>query len=218
MPKMVRSCAPCGWGRLRSLLVVAGLVGLGLPARAEPAAEVRPRAVVELFTSQGCSSCPPADRLLIDLASRPDVIALAMHVNYWDRLGWRDTLGSRAFALRQRAYAARRGDGEVYTPQAVVNGLVHRLGSDPDAIVEATSTTRHRRPRRDPGRGAEAVADGNGGHGHEQAFFSPQRNGDAVRRRAQAHGQALLHERDRDAVRARGGLVRLPDLIQRRTS
>ncbi len=98
----------------------------------EAPAEVRH--VVELFTSQGCSSCPPADRLLLDMAGRPDVLALAFHVDYWDQLGWKDTLGSPDNTARQYAYAAARGDRNIYTPQAVVDGRGHAVGSDRGAI------------------------------------------------------------------------------------
>lgn len=94
------------------------------------------RHVVELFTSQGCSSCPPADALLQKIAARPDVLALAFHVDYWDRLGWKDTLGAPAFTARQRSYAAHRGDNQVYTPQAVVNGEGHAVGSDGGSIEQ----------------------------------------------------------------------------------
>lgn len=90
-----------------------------------------PRPVlVELFTSQGCSSCPPADDAFALLADRPDVVALAFHVTYWDRLGWRDTFGDERFTERQRTYASWLGTGQVYTPQAVVAGEVHLVGSD----------------------------------------------------------------------------------------
>jgi len=85
--------------------------------------------VVELYTSQGCSSCPRADALLKDYASRSDVIALSFNVDYWDYLGWKDTLGKPAYSKRQRAYAVARGDGKVYTPQIVANGLDHAVGS-----------------------------------------------------------------------------------------
>ncbi len=85
--------------------------------------------VIELFTSQGCSSCPPADALLKKYASRPDVLAIALPVDYWDYLGWKDTLGSAKHTERQRNYAKTRNDGQVYTPQAVVNGLTHVNGA-----------------------------------------------------------------------------------------
>jgi hypothetical protein len=101
-----------------------------------------PRAVVELFTSQGCSSCPPADQLLGKLAEDSTVIALSLPIDYWDYLGWKDTLARPRHTARQRGYAHKRGDREVYTPQVVVNGAVHVLGSDQSAIERAISTTR----------------------------------------------------------------------------
>ena len=100
-----------------------------------------PKAVFELFTSQGCSSCPAADALLGKLAKRDDVIALSLPVDYWDYLGWKDTLASPKFTERQRAYAKALGDGMVYTPQAVVNGLTHVNGSDQDKIERAIDKT-----------------------------------------------------------------------------
>ena len=89
----------------------------------------KPRAVVELFTSQGCSSCPPADKVVGDLVSEGEVLALTLPVDYWDYLGWRDTLGKAEHSERQRAYAKGRKDRNVYTPQAVVNGQIHVVGS-----------------------------------------------------------------------------------------
>src|SRR4051794_18734061 len=106
------------------------------PARAEP------RAVIELFTSQGCSSCPPADKLIAEYSRDPSVIALSLAVDYWDYLGWKDTLALHGHSNRERAYAAARGDRDVYTPQAVVNGAVAVLGSDKAAIEEAIAKTR----------------------------------------------------------------------------
>jgi hypothetical protein len=85
--------------------------------------------VVELFTSQGCSSCPPADKLLGELVKRKDVVALTFPVDYWDYLGWKDTLASPSNSLRQRIYAKQRGDRQVYTPQMVINGAAHVIGS-----------------------------------------------------------------------------------------
>jgi len=95
------------------------------------------RAVIELFTSQGCSSCPPADKLLADLAEDPSLVAVSVPIDYWDYLGWKDTLASPRNTARQKAYAHIRGDGQVYTPQAVVNGSAHALGSDKAAIERA---------------------------------------------------------------------------------
>ncbi len=91
-------------------------------------------AVVELFTSQGCSSCPPADSTMAELARDPKVLALTFAVDYWDYLGWKDTFARPEFSKRQRQYAAARGDSAVYTPQAVINGQADVVGSDGDKI------------------------------------------------------------------------------------
>jgi hypothetical protein len=107
-----------------------------LPAGAEP------RAVVELFTSQGCSSCPPADRLLGELARDPSLVAMSLPIDYWDYIGWKDTLAKPRHAVRQRFYAKTRGDGDVFTPQVVVNGLTHAIGSDKAAIEQAIAESR----------------------------------------------------------------------------
>jgi hypothetical protein len=100
------------------------------------------RAVIELFTSQGCSSCPPADKLLGELASDPSLVTISVPIDYWDYLGWKDTLADPRNTARQKAYARARGDGQVYTPQAVVNGSVHALGSDKAAIEQAIAKSR----------------------------------------------------------------------------
>ena len=105
-------------------------------ARAEP----KVRAVLELFTSQGCSSCPPADRLAAELATDPTLLVVSRPVDYWDNLGWKDSLAQHAFTERQIAYARQRGDGEVYTPQVVVDGRGHAVGSDRDGIESLYGT------------------------------------------------------------------------------
>lgn len=101
--------------------------------------------IVELFTSQGCSSCPPADAFLETLKSKPSVVALSYHVDYWDYLGWRDTLGSPEYSQRQYDYAKSRGDSNVYTPQMIINGGNHFVGSHTSkvsaGIAEARSST-----------------------------------------------------------------------------
>ncbi len=127
---------------LVSMALVA--LGYGVPASEayDQKAPVRAPVVLELYTSQGCSSCPPADRLLRQYAGRRDTIALSYNVDYWDYLGWKDTLGNPAFSTRQRLYARRRGDGEVYTPQIVVNGLSHAVGSMPREIDRAIARTK----------------------------------------------------------------------------
>ncbi len=122
--------------RRRSLILAAA--ALGIASRARSAA---PPTVLELFTSQGCSSCPPADALLGELARQPGVIALAWHVDYWNNLGWRDPYATRLATDRQRAYAAQLRD-EVYTPALVVNGAAIVVGSDRSAVAGAMARTR----------------------------------------------------------------------------
>ena len=122
--------------RWSSALGICAIVAVIRPAHADP------RAVVELFTSQGCSSCPPADKLMGELAKDPSIIALSMPIDYWDYLGWKDTLADSRFTARQKAYSKVRGDREVYTPQAVINGETHVIGSDRAGIESAIGTTR----------------------------------------------------------------------------
>ena len=107
-----------------------------------PASAGEPRAVIELFTSQGCSSCPAADKVLGELSRDPTLVTLSLPVDYWDYLGWKDTLALHGHSNRERAYADTRGDREVYTPQVVVNGIMHVLGSDKAAIEQAIAQTR----------------------------------------------------------------------------
>jgi hypothetical protein len=107
-----------------------------------PASAGEPRAVIELFTSQGCSSCPPADKVLGELARDPSLLTMSLPVDYWDYLGWKDTLALHGHANRQRAYANARGVGEIGTPQALINGTTAVLGSDKDAIEQAIAQSR----------------------------------------------------------------------------
>jgi hypothetical protein len=122
--------------RLTLALAALGFAALLQPALADP-----PRAVVELFTSQGCSSCPPADELLVEYSRQPDIIALSLPVNYWDYLGWKDTLAHVAFTERQKAYAHSRSDRQVFTPQMIVNGKKSCIGSDRAQIEKAIQYT-----------------------------------------------------------------------------
>lgn len=123
----------------RGLLLIIGLATISTSPL--NAVEGQQKAVVELFTSQGCASCPPADALLGQLAKRGDLVALTLPVNYWDHLGWKDTLARDSYTERQRAYAASRGDHQIYTPQLVVNGMVHVVGSSAEAIEDALRRT-----------------------------------------------------------------------------
>jgi hypothetical protein len=110
--------------RLRySLAAILGLLGAGV-SRAQA-----PVTVLELYTSEGCSSCPPAEARFAALAERPDVIALAFHVDYWDDLGWQDRFGLHAAVLRQQRYAHALGRSSVYTPQFIINGTSDVLGA-----------------------------------------------------------------------------------------
>ncbi|MBY5564162.1 DUF1223 domain-containing protein [Rhizobium leguminosarum] len=112
------------------LPLIAGVVLSG-PLQAE---DGTPKGVVELFTSQGCSSCPPADAAFRKLVNQGDVIALAYHVDYWNYLGWADTLSSKENTERQYGYAKTMGRSNVYTPQAIVNGRDHLAGADLNGI------------------------------------------------------------------------------------
>jgi len=120
------------------LSAVAAAALIAAPACAV-AAEVRdhPKAVVELFTSEGCSSCPKADARLTELGKQPDVIALAYHVDYWDYIGWPDGFGSKLNTERQKAYAASWGKSMIFTPQLVINGQKGVVGSRDSEVTEA---------------------------------------------------------------------------------
>jgi hypothetical protein len=101
---------------------------LAIAAAAQPV-------LVELFTSQGCSSCPPADKLAGTLAEDPNNIVVSFNVDYWDYLGWRDTLAKPEYSQRQYDYAKSRGDSSVYTPQMVINGKTHAVGSNGNEVA-----------------------------------------------------------------------------------
>lgn len=125
----------------RSLMLTASMAALAGPVRAAPS----PPVLVELFTSQGCSSCPSADAVFAGLVDRPDVLPLAYHVTYWDRLGWRDTLGDPEFDRRQRWYGGILGKG-LYTPQMVIAGELDLVGSDSRLERAIDLVARQRRP------------------------------------------------------------------------
>lgn len=143
-------------------LVLATCVGT-----ATLAAEAGEAVVVELFTSQGCSACPPADALLSELADNEDIIALALHVDYWDYIGWADSLARPEHTERQKAYAAASGKRMVYTPQFVIGGLDRVTGYEP--IRMADIIARHRAAPR-------------------PIALSAAREGEVIRIEAQANG------------------------------
>lgn len=118
--------------------IVSAAVGLCLSAGAT-LAESEQGVVVELFTSQGCSSCPPADEWLGQIADTPGVIGLALHVDYWDYIGWKDTFGQARFTERQKAYAHAMGEKMIYTPQIIVDGAAQVEGNQPAAVAQAIS-------------------------------------------------------------------------------
>ncbi len=113
-----------------ALLVLAGTA----PGHAQP--QTAP-VVLELFTSQGCNSCPPADALMQDWLKQPNVIPISLHVDYWDYLGWKDTLSRKGHGIRQQDYARNSGKRDIYTPQVVVNGKFMVVGSDRAAVEKA---------------------------------------------------------------------------------
>lgn len=130
-------------------LAVLAIAAGSLPSSAQEVPVSQPtdksvKAVIELFTSQGCSSCPPADALLKTLADDPSIIALSLPVDYWNYLGWKDTFASARNTERQRNYARARGDGAIYTPQAVVNGLIPVNGASKGAIEQAIAQSSER--------------------------------------------------------------------------
>ena len=136
---------------MTAVIMLGGLVLAGYPIagalsadRSQPQARAQNKPILELFTSQGCSSCPPADALLEKYIASGNVIALSLPVDYWDRLGWKDTFASPAYSKRQREYATGRGDGQVYTPQLVVNGRSHANGSsrsEIDSLIAAAQAS-----------------------------------------------------------------------------
>jgi hypothetical protein len=120
---------------LTAVAVTLAAATAALPG--SPAFTQQTTTVLELFTSQGCSSCPAADELFAQYASRPGVLALTFNVDYWDYLGWKDTLATPDNTERQREYAMGRGDGQIYTPQVVVDGHAHVIGSDKKQLDKA---------------------------------------------------------------------------------
>lgn len=126
--------------RAPSLTAVAAIViaaALALAPSAPARAQAKSPTVVELFTSQGCNSCPPADAYLGELAQRDDVLALSMHIDYWDYLGWTDSFAIPHATERQRAYGRALGKTYVYTPQMVINGAAEAMGSRRPGVERA---------------------------------------------------------------------------------
>jgi hypothetical protein len=132
---------------MKAFLALLAALAL-LASTAEAGDNVRHGTVVELFTSQGCSSCPPADVYLGELAKRDDLVALTFNVDYWDYLGWKDTLADPAYTQRQRAYAAAMRDRGVYTPEMVIGGRTHAVGSNRAAVMAEVEKVRRQDTQR----------------------------------------------------------------------
>jgi hypothetical protein len=138
----------------RRSLLIGGAAAAGVAvttarmATAKPPGAAEGPWTVELFTSQGCSSCPPADAYLGLLAKRPDIVALSFHVDYWDYIGWKDSFATRATTDRQRAYARVLKQRYVYTPEMVVDGIGHDTGRERAGIERLLADAQRRSPRR----------------------------------------------------------------------
>lgn len=147
--------------KLLLTLLVGGLLAAGPFSAVARAEGDRPPVVLELFTSQGCSSCPPADDFLAELADmRDDVLALSFHVDYWDYIGWEDPFATAETTRRQHAYARTLGLSYVYTPQMVINGRTHAVGSDEQSVYRAIEGAHE---RQQPGLAIEVANNGRGG-------------------------------------------------------
>ena len=163
-PMTRRHCLALGAG--------AGVSLLARPARAADAIDV----VVELFSSQGCNSCPPGDKLLTELRDKPGVLALTFHVDYWDYLGWKDTLAGPDFSQRQYDYAKARGDMDVYTPQMIVNGAKQMVGSQRSEVFAVLDQSRQAAwpvALNLSDRGKELVVEVGPGHGEATLWLMP---------------------------------------------
>jgi hypothetical protein len=180
--------------KIGALCVSLCLVLAGGPAEAD-----EHPVVVELFTSEGCSSCPPADALLAELARRPEVLALSFHVDYWDRLGWKDPFSSPAATQRQQRYADLLGLATVYTPQIVVDGKWQAVGSSRAEVERALGSARRDREEVPVAlavdHGKAQISLGPGGNGVSAAVMLigfDHRHVDAVSRGENA-GRSLAH-------------------------
>jgi hypothetical protein len=127
---------------IRTLPRLAALALIGCIVDTASAQTTQTMTVLELFTSQGCSSCPAADILFKAYVERPDVMALSFSVDYWDYLGWKDTLASPKFTNRQRVYGKSVSNGQIYTPQIVINGSRHVVGSSKSELEAAVAASR----------------------------------------------------------------------------
>jgi hypothetical protein len=186
----------------RVAVALFALALAALPAAKLAAGEGKPAIVVELFTSQGCNSCPPADAFLGELARRPDVIALGFHVDYWDYIGWKDPFAQHGFTKRQRGYSHLLGQRYVYTPQMIVDGRYQDVGSDRRAIDRLIE-----RARKDRATGPMPVIELTG----EGLTRTARVSGPAPAAPAQIFFVAIDRKHETDVERGENGGKRLPN-------
>jgi hypothetical protein len=192
--------------------ICALFLSLGLALAVLPAQAGERPIVVELFTSEGCSSCPPADALLAELADRPDVLALSFHVDYWDRLGWKDPFSSREATARQNRYATLLALSTVYTPQIVVDGKWQAVGSDRADVEQALDRARRDRPEvpvtlaLDHGQAQIALGPGSDGVAASVTLIGFDRRHVTAVKRGENSGRTLAHV---DVVRGFDEIARL---------
>ena len=192
--------------------ICALFLSLGLALAVLPAQAGERPIVVELFTSEGCSSCPPADALLAELADRPDVLALSFHVDYWDRLGWKDPFSSREATARQNRYATFLALPTVYTPQIVVDGKWQAVGSDRADVEQALDRARRDRPEvpvtlaLDHGQAQIALGSGSDGVAASVTLIGFDRRHVTAVKRGENSGRTLAHV---DVVRGFDEIARL---------
>jgi hypothetical protein len=156
--------------------------------------------VVELFTSQGCSSCPPAEAYMRDLAKRQDVIGLEYHVDYWDYIGWKDKFADPAFTGRQRSYVRAMGSRYAYTPQMVINGRTHAVGSDRRKVENIIRESRERQTdgpeivlRRDGQTLQISVGAASAGGAYDVVFVTFDKPHETEVRRGENRGRTLVN-------------------------
>ena len=192
--------------------ICALFLSLGLALAVLPAQAGERPIVVELFTSEGCSSCPPADALLAEFADRPDVLALSFHVDYWDRLGWKDPFSSREATARQNRYATLLALSTVYTPQIVVDGKWQAVGSDRADVEQALDRARRDRPEvpvtlaLDHGQAQIALGPGSDGVAASVTLIGFDRRHVTAVKRGENSGRTLAHV---DVVRGFDEIARL---------
>jgi hypothetical protein len=187
---------------LRIAAVLFALATAVLPAFPLMAGEGKPPIVVELFTSQGCSSCPPADAFLGELARRPEIIALSFHVDYWDYIGWKDPFAQHGFTKRQRGYSHLLGQRYVYTPQMIVDGKYQEVGSDRRAIDRLIE-----RARKERAAGPMPVIEVTG----EGLTRTARVSGPAPAQPAQVFFLAIDRKHETDVAKGENGGKRLPN-------